>query len=362
MNKKLIIIIFSLVILISIVVFIGYLQSRKKAPPRVGEVPREITPSPLPIIPSPPKPTPSPATPTPIVDRRESTKYETIINKPILYIALEYPLLYFYDPEEKIIKYFNLDDETYKEIAKIDALQEAQMSLNQEKIIFKVNNEFYVLDLKKDRLTRITLSPKNYGFTQNKIVVYLTDYKNFSHLAYLEENNSTKKIRNIGFFEPEIVFLPPNNLLLYNKEGPSPIFLLNLKNPAKMSLFLEEKNNYSILPNKKGDLIFISYNFESKIINLKKETIRVFEWQTTKEKCSFEEVLVCGVSLDFDYPSWHLFAHNVDDKLIIYDPSKNDYKEIILEEMFDIVQPKLTPSGIVFYNRLDGKIYLIKNE
>jgi hypothetical protein len=39
---------------------------------------------------------------------------------------------------------------------------------------------------------------------------------------------------------------------------------------------------------------------------------------------------------------------------------KNEIKEINLEEKFDFVKPKLTPLGIIAWDRLSAKFYLLK--
>ena len=49
-----------------------------------------------------------------------------------------------------------------------------------------------------------------------------------------------------------------------------------------------------------------------------------------------------------------------DEKIIIYDSKTNTVKEIKLEEKFDLIKPKLTPLGIIAWDRLTMKFYLIK--
>jgi hypothetical protein len=287
-------------------------------------------------------------------------KYKPLFNKSLMYLEADYPIIYVYDPEEKVIKYIDIESETYRELVKVEDFKKAVISPDKQKIIIETDEDLYLLNIKNDTLISLPVFTKKYVFTFNKLVIYSTDGKKFSYLAYLEDNGNTSDIRDIGILNPELVFLPPNYLLIYNDSVESPVFLLNLNNFSDFTLFLDEEDIYSILPNKKGDLLFISSSKESKIIDLKKNILMTFPWSTTKEKCSFKEVLICGVSENFNYLGWHLYDLNFDDKIVIYYPDKNTSKEIKLESKFDIINPQLTSEGIIFGNRLDGKIYLLK--
>lgn len=362
MGKKKIFIVFIGIIffIVAILVLIGYLNSKKKTSKiDISEKDNDTTPSPLPISLWDKKTENSKNSQT-STDVKKSENYKLLFDQQFIYIDLYYPYLYLYEPESGLIKYLNLEDETYREIVKIFDINFIKISPNREKIIYKVDNDFYLLDIKRDTTTRLPIFTKSFGFGQDKIIVYLSDNRNFSYLAFLDNNNKTTKIRDLGLLSPTIVFLPPNNILIYNDEGITPVFLINLDKPSEMKLFLDPKENYSILPNSKGDLIFVSSAEGSKIINFKNETLIDFAWQTTKEKCSFDDVLICGVSENFSYRDWHLLGFNVDDKIVIYDPNKKEIKEINLEEKFDIINPKVTPIGIIFGNRLDGKMYVMK--
>ncbi len=360
-KKNIFIIIIFIIIAFIVLILIGYLSSKNKNQ-KIGfqETEEKTTPSPSPITSPGEKQAIIPAEQI-ATSTEEFGKYQLLFNQPVVYIDLEYPILYLYEPETSLIKYLNLEDETYKEIAKISNITSLlNISPNKEKIIYKVDNDFYLLDIKRDIINRLPVFTKSVGFGFNKIIIYLSDNKNFSYLAFLSEDNKTTKIRDLGLLSPTIVFLPPNNVLIYNDEGVTPVFLINLDKPSEMKMFLEPKENYSILPNKKGDLLFVSSKEGSKIINLKNETLMNFPWQTTKEKCSFEDVLICGVSENFSYKDWHLLGFNIDNKIVIYDPNKKEVKEINLEEKFDVINPKLTPLGLIFGNRLNSKIYLLK--
>lgn len=370
-NKKFYIL-FLIIIIVFIFTLIGYFSSRKKEPStieKISSTEENIIPSPLPI-------NPDSNYDKKETDNQENTKivsttstkkqldsnYKQLFDKQLVYLDLEYPIIYVYDSEEQVIKYIDLESEIYREIFKISDFNQAKISYNKQKFIIEDNNnDFYLLNIGNDTLTKLPLYVKKYTFALDKVIVYLSNNKNFSYLGYFEENGDINKIRNIGLLNPELVFLPPNFLLIYNEFIKSPVFLLDLKKPESLILFLEENSNYSILPDNKGNFLFISSDEGSKIINNKKETIMTFPWSTAKEKCSFKEILICAVSNNFNYLNWHLLDFNTDNKILIFDPNKNSFKEIEIEGKFDIINPQLTPMGIIFGNRLDNKIYLIKN-
>ncbi len=358
-KKNILFITIGIILTISVVVLIGYLSSKNKSSKKaIQETEERITPSPSLVTNQTSKDKSGLDQTT--KQTKELEKYQLLLDKPVIYIDLDYPVLYFYDPGEGLIEYLNLEDETYKEIAKFYDIDSINISPDKQKFVFKINNDFYLLNTKKDTITRLPVFTRSYSFTLDKIIVYISDYKNFSYLAYLDKNNKTTEIRNIGLLSPQIDFLPPDKILIYNDEGITPVFLMDLKKMPTMTLFLEPKENYSILPNKNGDLIFVSSEEGSKIINLKNETLINFPWQTTKEKCTFDDLLICSVAKNFSYKGWHLFDFNTDNKIVIYNPKTNEIKEVNLETMFDIIKPKLTPLGLIFGNRLDGKIYLLK--
>lgn len=366
---KILILIAVIFILVSSVVFVGYLRKKSQPEgPKTAEVEKEgeIKPSPLPIKETqPPLPIISP---TPIIQPETTSTlprfYKSLFNNPLLYLDLDYPLLYIYDPQEGIIKYLDLENEIYKEIYKIYDLKDVHISPDKLKIILETNSGLFLLDLKSDTLKRLPILTKNFAFTSQDLIIYINNESNLSYLAYFRDGK-IEKIRNLGILEPEIVSLK-DSLLLYEKN--SPVFLLNLKSPEILKIFLETKEEYSLLPNKSQNLVFVSFkdkNWQSMVMDLNKKIKISFSWGTAKEKCSFDDVLVCAIPYnlgDFSLEDWKLFKPNYDEKLIIYNPTNNQLKEINLEEKFDIVRPKLTPLGLIFWNRLDAKFYLIETE
>ncbi len=368
MNKRFI---FGLIILlfIGVLTLVGYLKTRKvEEKPDVIEVEQETKPAPIlvetqkiePIL-----PTPTPTLSETIPPTATPSPYQVLFNLPLLYLDLDYPLLYVYDPQESVIKYFNLEEETYREIYKVDNLENAFFSPDKTKILLKTSSFSRLLDLKTDKIINIPPFVKSFVFYLNDLVVYYNDQKYLSYLAFFREGKM-EKIRDLGILNPEFA-LVKNNLLIY--ENNNPVFNLDLTRPSNFSLFLDKKESYSLLPNKNQDLIYVAFKedgvWQSKVIDLRKKEKISFSWGTIREKCSFDEFLVCAVPLNldkFDKEEWSFYTPSYDEKIVIYNPKNGEIKEINLEKPFDIVKPKLTPLGIIFWNRLDAKFYLIKPE
>lgn len=362
MKKRTIIITSVLVIVIIGIIIIGFIwkkQNQKKS--AIVEVQEKQTPSPLPlpVTPNPEFPTQTQTATLTSPNQTITKPYRLLFDKPLLFLDIDYPKIYIYDFQEGIIKYTNIEDETYKEIFKVFDLKNAFMSEDKTKIVIETDGGFKLLDINKDFLFNLPLSTKKIIFAPEPIL-YINDNKKSSYLAYFKDNKTTK-IRNLGILNPNFEVLK-NSILIYEEN--SPIFSLDLKKPSQLSIFLPEQKNYDILTNKNKNLIFVSFKennlWQSKIIDLSKKTKYSFSWGTIKEKCTFDDILVCALSSNLEPEDWRMFQPNFDEKIIIYNPKNDEVKEINLEEKFDIVKPKLTPMGIIFWNRLDSKIYLLK--
>lgn len=364
MKKIILGIIILILITVFIFTFLGYFKNKKNEKKLTFiEVPEGTsTPISIPSFPSmsfiqPLEQTSSQATTS------LNQSFQILFNQELLYLDLDYPLLYIYDPKEEVIKYIDLENESYKEIYKISNLKNAFLSPDKEKIILETEEgTFQLLNLKNDTLENLPPFIRNFAFSSKGVIIYLNNNKTISSLVYFH-NGKDITIRNLGLLNPEIV--PFNNsLLIYEKN--SPVFILDLNKPNNLNIFLEEKENYSILVNKNNDLIFVSFKenaWQSEILDRNKKIKVTFSWGTIKEKCSFDDILICAVPMNlenFDPENWYLFEPSYDEKFIIYDTKKNEIKEIKLMGRFDVFKPKLTPLGIIFWNRLDAKFYLIK--
>jgi hypothetical protein len=56
--------------------------------------------------------------------------------------------------------------------------------------------------------------------------------------------------------------------------------------------------------------------------------------------------------------TWYQYEDSSQDRIIIYDPLTQDYKEIFDPDM-DVIQPVLTDVGLFFLNRISYKLLFI---
>jgi hypothetical protein len=371
--KRYLIIFGSIIIIILIIVFVGIFSNRKKINNQTGpgiiETSNNNENNPIPITQNSSTTNNNtqtseqlpifPQITTTIPFQSNNTVYQSLFKQSFIYIDLDYPSLYVYDLNDNIIKYLNLQDETYKEILRIPNFKNAYISDDKTKIAIETNDGINILDLKKDQFWQLPFMTQKVIFT-DKTILYFNNNKDISYLTYWQDN-STTKIRNLGILNPKFAILK-NGLLIY--EPDSPIFFLDLKKSPQLSTFLPAKNNYNILVNKNKDLIFVNFQendtWQSEIIDVNKKIKHSFSWPTIEEKCSFDDVLVCAIAPDIKPERWRILDPVFDEKIIIYNPQNNNIKEIKLDSQFDIIKPKLTPLGIIFWNRLDAKFYLIK--
>ncbi|GIW67199.1 MAG: hypothetical protein KatS3mg096_067 [Candidatus Parcubacteria bacterium] len=365
--KKRVIIGIIILLIVALIVILGYFRSKsakeKAESPGVIEVEQPPQSLPLPIN----QITSSiPSIPTLPTATTEPTKtYQLLFNQSFIYLDLDYPLLYVYDPQQEIIKYLSLEDETYREIAKIPNLKQGWLSEDKTKIVIETNNGFSLIDIKADKLDTLPIFTQKVVLNKN-IILYLSNDKDISYIAYFnDKTGDVKKIRNLGILNPDFAILK-NGILIYEQN--SPVLFLDFKNQADLSLFLDIQTA-TIIPNKNKDLIFMSFKkndiWQSQIIDINKKLIYSFSWAAIKDKCTFDEILVCALTSNFNDSSpsdWYSNKTSVDDKIVIYYPQNNKLEEIQLEGKFDFVRPKLTPLGIIAWNRLDAKFYLLKIE
>jgi len=358
MKKRILILVIILIVILGLVI-IGYFKSKKqeKKPnePGIIEVPQKETPTPIPVL---QEKQIQPTTTPPTTAASAAKPYQSLFKESFLYLDLDYPLLYVYDTQSQVIKYLNLEDETYKEIVKVSDLKNAWISEDKTKIIIFTTKGFALVDLKTDNIYNLSPFVQNFVFTP-ETWFYLNDGKRISYLAKFQ-NGKITKIRNLGILNPEFAVLK-NGILIYEKN--SPLFLLEFKNPSVLKIFFDGQF-FDTLTNKNKDLIFFVFKenevWQSKIIDLNKKTKYSFSWATYKEKCSFDEVLVCALPKNFDAENWSMLSTNYDEKIIVYNPKNDEIKEINLEEKFDFIKPKLTPLGIMAWDRLSMKFYLLK--
>lgn len=274
--------------------------------------------------------------------------YQRLINKQLIYIDLDYPLLYVYDPSDKVIKYIDLENEVYRELYKTEDFEKAEFSQDKNLLILKNSSGYHLLDFKNDLLYNLDKSVKNYIFALKDLVLYLNNESTISELSYFKEGKLIK-IRDLGILNPVLYYFK-NKLLVYEEN--SPVFALDLTNSNNFVVFLDPSDEYQFLRNKNDNLLFISIRNkgvnQSRIVDLNQKEIKSFDFFTKSEKCSFDSFLICA-SLD-------------NKNIIIFDPKTKKEKKIEVEGIYEIVKPKITPLGIIFWDKLTFYFYVINPE
>lgn len=287
-----------------------------------------------------------------------------LFEKILLYPIIEYPYLYGYDPESKTIKEINLVDKTYKELYKGEGIKTLSFSDDKNGILFKKDNSFYYLDILNDKLERLPSTIKTAFWYKNNLYGYILT-ENSSYLANLKKN--FEKIDDLYILNPKFESLK-NGFLVYEDlrySYNSPLILIE-NNKSKKILF-ENATNLSVITNK-DDLIFISLSekeWKSYLLDKNGVKLKEFNFGTLKEKCTFEKILICGVPKNqniTDPTNWYYYRENFSDRLVIFDPQNNTLKYFDLDKNYDILNPTLTPLGVIFLNRFDSKLYQVAVE
>ena len=287
-----------------------------------------------------------------------------LYEKILLYPEIDYPFIYAYDPESKTIKELNLEDKTYKELYKEKDIQFLSFSEDKSKILFKKLSDFYLLDIPKDKLEKLPKTVKRAFWYKNDLYTYILTPET-SYVALFK--NDLEKFIDVYILNPDFEVLE-NGILVYENlryTYSSPLILIT-KNKEKKVL-LDNAFNLSLISNKR-DLVFASLfekNWKSYLIDINGNKLKEFNFGTLKEKCTFDNLLICGVPKNqagSDPIKWYYYKENFEDRIIIFDYKKNELKYFDLNGKFDILKPKLTPLGIVFLNRFDNKLYVIPIE
>lgn len=399
MDKKNLIVIIPILIIL-VLILIGYLVSRNNvqnnnvgiqgsSPPSFNPQPTFSTPSPIdnsilsknnttttssfPIFPDFIKPESETSTPL-----SSNQNYQTLFKQQLFLIDIDYPKIYAYDFSDFIVKYFDISDleniqikEIYNPSNNLNTynFEKIFISPNKNQLIFKQRDIFTLVDIDSDTVKPLPAFVKNLVFLNNKIILYISDDQSFSYLAdYDWSNNRINRLRSLGILNADLVAFK-NGIFIYEKNNP--IFFLDLSKSPIFRLFSYLDKVYALLPSFDANFLLVSYfnnltgNKQTIVMKAKnQETISAFPWAVVSDKCSFKELLICGVNdkSDFDPETWHLLQPSNDTKLVILNPQNLEVKEINLDGNFDVVKPVLTPLGIIFWNRSDRLFYIIKIE
>ncbi|MEK7674045.1 MAG: hypothetical protein AAB371_02525 [Patescibacteria group bacterium] len=308
--------------------------------------------------------------------RANKQSVSLLIDSVLGFAEIEYPNLYAFDYKEKSIKIFDLKNRTYKELYSNPDINFVSFSPRKNNIIFKKSvkgfSQFYLLNLIKDKIYPLEIFIKNISWINDTEFLYY--FSNNSSVNYIgkavisSSGLKNEKLVDIGTINPQFNFA--NNNLLISSEKQSPLFLISLKTKSRKIVF-DEMPYISFLTD--GNLIFVNYakqSLSSAIIDGTGKILKKFDWGTFKEKCYLSNTtlgqtqikLICGVPTGDQsagsYLDWKELRSSTSDKLVIVDIKTFDIKEIKIEGDFDILNPRLTPIGIIFTNRLDSKLYL----
>jgi hypothetical protein len=364
MNKKIIIFLAVLILIIIVITFVGFFSGKKQKKEIKGvgsvEVKEKREPLPLPIIEEKERAKKTEET-TSTKEGKETTEKPSklLFNQALYNISIDYPLIYVYDPDKEVIKYLDLENEAFREIIKVSGFKNAWLSDDKTKIIIETEAGLSLVDLKTDELFALPPFTRGFFFTPQPWL-FISNDKDIFYLAEFK-NGITNRIRYLGILNPEFAPLK-DEVLIYEKN--SPIFSLELKSPNSLKIFLDDHNYYDVLVSKDKSLIYLVYQSEgkwqSKIIDLSKKTRYLFSWGVNKEKCSFNELLVCALPMNPEPGSWAELGPSFDVKIVIFNPKNNSIKEVKIEDKLDLIKPTLTPLGIIAWDRLSQKFYLLK--
>jgi len=298
----------------------------------------------------------------PIKDLEEIKKPTLLFDFPLLFSKIRYPLIYAYEPESKTIRAYNLQEKTFKEIYNVENLRLLEISENEFFFIGKSNDRVFLLDILQDKKYDMPNYVKKGFFVKDRPYFIVSPNQSPPYIATFD--NSLIKILDIYILDPEIDFLS-NGFLILSSLRSALASNLYLKNENDINLILKDKRNLSLITNK-NNLYFVSFeeNGEWKSLLIDKDgSIKVeFNFGTLKEKCTFEENLVCGVPKNQNpglVSGWYLLKNSFDDNIIIYNPKENKMETIKIDNGFDILNPSITPLGIIFTNRNNSKLYFI---
>lgn len=364
------------VIMVISLIVLGWRELQPKKPiPDLIELPErggQVTDAPLdaPLTETTPVDTNQPTT-TNQSATTGSNIVKLLFDQPLGFISVAYPYLYAYDYTDKNLKAFDLENKTFRELYGGDEIGFVSFSPFKNLIAFKRRvagvERFYLLDLIRDKVLPLNFFVKKINWGDGDDLFYY--YSNNSGVNYIGRitNGQDSKLLDLGLLNPSFEFR--QGKLLSASERQSPLFMINPSSGERQTLvtskpFISFKSSLKYL--------FVSYPAEgnaawkSFLLSPNGSALYSFNWGTLAQKCSLKEMLICGVPTDQNLiglpEDWLEFRKSFSDRLIVFDPTKSDLREVSLGEGFDVVSPEITPLGVIFQNRLDSKVYLVPLE
>lgn len=299
-----------------------------------------------------------------LIQQTNTKKPTLLFEKILLYPEIDYPFIYAYDPESRTIKEINLEDKTYKEFYKKENIKNISFSNDKTKVVFKLGDVYYLLDILKDKIEKLPRNVKKIFWNEGILYAYILT-NDSSYLAILRK--TLEPFIDLYILNPEFDVIEEGILVFENLKYTYSSPLILITNKKEKKILLENGYNLSVISNKRN-LIFISLlekEWKSYLLDSDGNKLKEFNFGTLKEKCTFEKLLVCGVPLDqsiSDLPKWYYYKIDFTDRLVIFDPSKNELRYFDLDGKYDILKPSITPLGVIFLNRFDNKLYVVPIE
>ncbi|KKS19219.1 MAG: hypothetical protein UU76_C0003G0022 [Parcubacteria group bacterium GW2011_GWC1_41_7] len=295
-----------------------------------------------------------------------SDSIRPIFDRPMGFLAVDYPDVYAFDFQEKSVKVFNVEEKTYRELLRDKNIRSILFSPSKGTVLVEKNinsrSRFFLIDLVQDTTASVDAFARSFVWDLKDTLWY--HYSNNSSVNYIGtiQNKKSSRVISVGF--PDPVFAPlRGNIFIANKTN-SPLFFINVTT-QKRRILVSQQSFFSLLAN--NTYVFASYGSEnakkSSIINAAGTIVKTFPWGTLSQKCTFDRMLVCGVSVDQlsvgSPEDWEMMKRPFFDKIVIYDIERDTAREIELPDRFDVVSPSITPLGIIFWNRIDAQAYLV---
>lgn len=305
---------------------------------------------------------------TPKQDTEIKIKVKEFSKTEINNLFVDYPILKTLFIQEGVIREINLESNSYLEIFRNPSLTEIHFSPQGTKAIirFRNNPEYFFLDPENDLLLSLPASVNNFVFLDdNNVLLYQNNNSAISSLILWNINNMIT-LKDLGVLNPEFTRLSKYQVLIYEKPISglkTPVFLYDIRNPKIIKQVLPPKYNYSIIASKNGDYIFVNYQEGDKLLsdlyNSNFLKVASFSWGTIKEKCTFDDILVCAVPKNnISMQSWYQLESVSEDKIITFNPKTKELREIF-DLNLDALQPYLTKMELFFIYRLNHKLFLI---
>lgn len=292
---------------------------------------------------------------------QEEIKLRKILKNQVLTFHLYDDKLYFYDIEDKTLKYYDFKNDLIIPIYKNEKITKVIWGPKDNYFIFKTKEgNFIMLDYLNDNLYTLPSDISEVIFFNNNLLAYFKN-KAQNYLGLLDlKGKFIKKIIDINFEEIKIVPLSLDEVLIFELPSDnvlSYLWLLNIKNQTLKVIFKESAGLFALGVDKQ---ILVSQSQESttQIINSQGQNITSLPYVSAMEKCTVSNYIICAITNSISIDDWYNFQISSDDSsLFVYNPKNKNYDLINLENQFDILYPQIKSNYLYFIDRSDWSLY-----